>query len=66
MPFENLHIHIDAGLKRRAEKAANELELRNLSAFVRMAIARLANEVLGPVEPVKLLTPPRRKQNDLN
>lgn len=46
--LEPLHIKLEAGLKRRAEQAADILELRNLSAFVRMAIAEKVNQVLGP------------------
>ena len=38
---------IDAGLKRRAEEAADKLELRNLSAFIRMAVAEKVNAILG-------------------
>ena len=30
MPFENLHIQLETGLKRRAEEAADTLELRNV------------------------------------
>lgn len=45
--LEHVHIKIDAGLKRRAEEAADKLELRNLSAFIRMALAEKVNAVLG-------------------
>lgn len=47
MAFEYLHVQLEAGLKARAQQAADALELRNLSAFVRMAIAEKVNEVLG-------------------
>lgn len=50
--LEALHIKIEAGLKRRAEKASETLELRNVSAFVRMAIAEKVNAVLGKQEPL--------------
>jgi hypothetical protein len=33
--LEHIHIKIEVGLKRRAEKASEQLELRNLSAFIR-------------------------------
>jgi hypothetical protein len=46
--LEHIHIKIEAGLKRRAEKASEQLELRNLSAFIRMAIAEKVNAILGP------------------
>jgi hypothetical protein len=48
MSLEILHMKIEPGLKRRIEQAVEVLQLRNLSAFVRMAIAGKANAVLGP------------------
>jgi hypothetical protein len=46
--LEHLHMKLEAGLKRRAEQAADSLEVRNLSAFVRMAIAEKVNATLRP------------------
>jgi hypothetical protein len=37
--LEHVHLNIEPGLKRRAEQASQVLELRNLAAFIRMAIA---------------------------
>jgi len=50
--FDILHIKLEAGLKRRAEEASKALELRNLSAFVRMCIAEKVNAVLGKETPL--------------
>lgn len=52
--LDTLHIKIESGLKHRAEKAADILELRNLSAFVRMAIAEKVNAILGKDLPLPL------------